>query len=165
MDMGSIQAAFSSAKVAGDIAKGLISLKTMSEVQAKAVELTEKIIDAQQQILAANMAQATLQERVRELEAELARMNDWNTQKLRYKLATPFPDCMVYALQKSMGEGEPAHYLCASCFQKGQRSILQGKEAGGGMSRASYLCPTCKSAAMTTFINVSSPKYFEDMKP
>ena len=37
IDMGSISSAVGSLKVAGDIAKGLISLNTMAEVQAKAI--------------------------------------------------------------------------------------------------------------------------------
>lgn len=164
MDMGSISAAVTSLKVAGDIAKGLVSLHTMAEVQSKAIELGQKIIDAQHQIFTANTAQTALVERVRELEGQLTRMKDWDTQKQRYKLAAPFPGCMVYALQKSMSEGQTAHYLCASCFQKGEPSILQGKEGGGGMARAAYFCPVCKSAALTQWMDVEAPKYFEDIQ-
>lgn len=122
------------------------------------------IIDAQHQIFAANAAQTMLLERVRELEGQLARMNDWEAQKQRYKLATPFAGCMVYALQKSVSHGQPAHYLCASCFQKGQPSILQGKQIGG-MRNAIYCCPICKSEAASQYRNVSPPQYFEDIKP
>ena len=39
MDLGSITAAFSSLRVAGDIAKGLINLHETVEIQAKAIEL------------------------------------------------------------------------------------------------------------------------------
>src|SRR5438067_8029597 len=117
--MGSIAAAVSSLKGASDIAKGLFSLHTMAEVQSKAIELNQAIIDAQHQIFAANAAQAQLVERVRELEDQIAAMKDWNAQKQRYKLAQPFSGCMVYALQKPMSEGEPPHYICAACFQKG----------------------------------------------
>jgi hypothetical protein len=163
--VGSITAAVGSLKAAGDIAKGLISLKTTTEVQAKAIELNEKIIDAQHQIFAANAAQTTLLERVRELEVDLARINDWKTQKLRYKLAAPFIGCMVYALQKSMSDGEPAHYLCTACFQRGHRSILQGRETNGpGRSTAVYYCFACKAEAKTQWGNVSPPQYFEDIK-
>jgi hypothetical protein len=163
MDFGSITAAVGSLKAAGEIAKGLIGLKSDAEVQAKAIELNQKIIDAQHQIFAANAAQTSLLERIRELEAEITRMNDWATQKLRYKLATPFPGCMVYALQKSVSDGEPAHYLCTSCFQKGQPSILQGKEAGA-MRNSYYYCPVCKSEASSQWRNVSPPEYFEKIK-
>jgi Zn finger protein HypA/HybF involved in hydrogenase expression len=163
MDFGSITAAVGSLKAAGEIAKGLIGLKSGAEVQAKAIELNQKIIDAQHQIFAANAAQTSLLQQIRELEAEIARMNDWDTQKQRYKLAAPFPGCMVYALQKSMSDGEPAHYLCAACFKKGQPSILQGKEPGA-MRNAFYRCPECESEAASEYRNVTAPQYFEDIK-
>jgi len=165
MDMGSITAAVGSLKAAGEIAKGLINLKTTTDVQAKAIELNQKIIDAQHQIFAANAAQSNLVEQIRELESQMTRMIDWAAQKQRYKLAAPFIGCMVYALQKSMSEGETPHYLCTSCFQKGQPSILQGKEGRQGLGiRAVYYCPVCKSEAMTGWNNVSPPQYFEDIK-
>jgi hypothetical protein len=62
MDFGSITAAVGSLKAAGEIAKGLIGLKSDAEVQAKAIELNQKIIDAQHQIFAANTAQTSLLE-------------------------------------------------------------------------------------------------------
>jgi len=169
MDISSIAAAVNSLKVAGDIAKGLISLNTMAEVQSKAIELNQKIIDAQHRIFEANATQSELVERVRELEGQIARMKDWDAQKQRYKLAAPFPSCMVFALQKSMSDGQPAHYLCAACFHKGQPSILQGREGRmpkeGGRIYAAYVCPTCKSEAFTKWMNVTPPEYFEDVRP
>lgn len=167
MDIGSIAAAVNSLKVAGDIAKGLLSLHTAAEVQSKAVELNQQIIEAQHQIFAANAAQTALFERIRDLEGQLARMKDWEAQKQRYVLAAPFAGCMVYALKKDMSNGEPAHYLCVACFQKGERSILQGMEQpGGGRRSAYYLCPRreCGSQAVTQWSNVSPPEYFEDIK-
>jgi hypothetical protein len=53
----------------------------MAEVQSKAIELNQKIIDAQHQIFAANASQTTVVERARELEGQVARMKDWDTQK------------------------------------------------------------------------------------
>jgi hypothetical protein len=59
MDMG-ITAAVGSLKAAGEIANELINLKTTTEVQAKAIELNEKTVDAEHQIFAAHAAQSTL---------------------------------------------------------------------------------------------------------
>src|SRR5713226_5214842 len=125
IDMGSIAAAVGSLKTAGEIAKGLISLNTMAEVQSKAIELNQKIIDAQHQIFAANTAQTVLVQRVGELEKKIADIEAWGTEKQRYQLKAPFPGAMVYAVQKSMSNGEPPHYLCATCFKTGKPSILQ----------------------------------------
>lgn len=87
MDIGSITAAVNSLRVAGDIAKGLINVHTAAEVQSKAIELNQQIIDAQHQIFAANAAQTALLEYIRELEDQVASMKEWEAQKQRYSLA------------------------------------------------------------------------------
>jgi hypothetical protein len=170
MDPGTIiTTAVTSVKGLTDIARGLKSLKNLSEVQAVAVDLNEQILNIQQQLLEANIAMSAQADRIRDLEGQLARTTEWNAQKLRYKLATPFPGCMVYALQKSKSEGEAPHYICAACYQRGRLSILQGRPANPGSSKtgAFYFCPDpgCHSEAITRFYNVTAPKYFEDIQP
>lgn len=125
LDARKAAAAVTSLRIAGDIAKGLVSLHTMAEVQAKAIELNQSIIEAQHRIFEANAAQTALVERVRDLESQVARMKDWDAQKQRYKLKHPQNAGLVYALQKAMSNGEPPHYICTSCFERGERSILQ----------------------------------------
>ena len=104
MDISSIAGAVTALKGASDIAKGLMSLHTMAEVQTKAIELNQALIDAQHQIFSANAAQTTLVERIRNLVGQIASMKDWDAQKQRYSLASPFRGAMVYALKKSMSE-------------------------------------------------------------
>lgn len=166
MDIGNITAAVNSLKVAGDIARSLFNLHTAAEVGAKASELNRQIIDAQQQVFAANAAQTALLERVRELEGQLERMKAWDAQKQRYALAAPFAGCMVYALKKERSDGEPPHYLCTACFQRGERSILQGKERLKGSFNSVYFCPRaeCHAEAETKYGDVPVPQYFEDIK-
>jgi hypothetical protein len=167
IDMGSIAAVFSSLNTAKEIAKGMVNLHTATEIQAATIDLNGKIIDAQQQLFSVNQAQTAQAERIRELEGQIAAMKDWDAQKQRYKLAAPSSGGMVYALQKSMSDGEPPHYLCAACFKKGQPSILQGKEGRNtkaeGWLGGCYQCPTCKSEAMTGYNDVPAPQYYEDI--
>jgi len=162
VDMGSIAAAVSSLKVAGDIAVGLVNLKTMAEVQSKAIELNQKIISAQHDIFAANAAQTALVERVRELEKQIAEMKAWEGQKQRYKLARPFAGLTVYALQKSMSNGEPPHYLCTNCFHSGKPSILQNAQPKDGWTL--FRCQVCKSEGPTGYRGSVPAEYAEDIK-
>jgi len=166
MDIGQIGAAVSSLKVAGEIAVGLVNLKTMAEVQAKAIELNQKILAAQYALFDANAAQTTLIQRVSELEKQIASMEAWETQKQRYKMTSPFNGCTVYALQKSMSEGEPPHYICANCYQNRKPSILQNgtstsKEGG---SWGLLVCPVCKAECRTGYRPGSGRKYAEDIQ-
>jgi hypothetical protein len=161
MDLGQITAAVSSLKIAGEIAKGLIDLKTGAEVQAKAIELNQKIIDAQHQIFAANATQTTLVERIRELEKEIAAMKAWDAEKQRYQMASPFTGATVFAVKKAMSNGEPAHYLCANCFKAGKPSILQNSQTKDGW--AMLICSGCKSEVRTRWRNLLAAKYAEDV--
>ena len=162
MDMGQIASAVSSLKVAGDLAVGLVNLKTMAEVQAKAIELNQKIISAQHDIFAANATQSVLIERVRELEGQIAVMKAWDTEKQRYKLASPETGALVYALQRVMSNGEPPHYLCANCFKQGRPSILN--DLPKAKERWHYwICPNCESASPTGYSGPCPPKYAEDI--
>jgi Zn finger protein HypA/HybF involved in hydrogenase expression len=161
MDIGSITAAVGSLRAAGEIAVGLINLKTMAEVQTKAIELNGKILAAQHELFAANAAQAAFIERIRELEKQITDMKAWETEKQRYKLASPVGGSIVYALQKSMSDGEPAHYICANCYQDGKKSILQNSF---GHSWTTFVCPVCKSEATTGYSGHVRPNYAEELK-
>lgn len=164
MDMGSISAAVGSLRVAGEIAMGLINLNTMAEVQAKAVELNQKIIAAQHEIFAANAAQMTMVERIRELEAQIANMKAWEAEKERYQLVSPSTGAMVYAVKKSMSNGEPPHYLCANCFKQGKASPVNDAPPPNSKDRwHTWYCPTCKSAPLTGLAGPSPAKYAEDI--
>jgi len=168
MDLTTVTTAFSSIKAAGEIAKSLISLHTTVEVQSKVIELNHRIIEAQQLVFATQTTQSELVSEVSDLKGQIARMKNWETEKQRYKLAAPFPGCMVYALQKAMSGGETAHYLCTACYQKGQPSILQGREAKQtkeGRGNAAFICDVCGLRAEPNSPWVPAPQYFEDIVP
>ena len=161
IDLGQIAAAVGSLKAAGDIAQGLISLKTMTEVQTIAIKLNQQLIAAQHQIFAANAAQTALVERVRELEGQIAAMKNWDAEKQRYKLVTPHNGVTVYALQKAMSNGEPPHYICANCFQDGKRAILAYSTSKDGF--IAIVCAACKFSAQTRYRVLGPAKYAEDV--
>ena len=168
VDMGSIAAALGGLKTAGEIAKALLQMKSDAERQAKVIELQSVILAAQSSAISAQSDQFAMLEEVRKAKEELAKVKAWETEKQRYRLAQPFSGCMVYALQKSMSDGEPPHYICAACYQQGRRSILQGVEGRprkeGGRLLGSYNCPVCKSEAYTGYVDAPAPRYFEDIK-
>jgi DNA-directed RNA polymerase subunit RPC12/RpoP len=78
-----------------------------------------------------------LAERVRELENQIAEIEDWKNQIQRYALFQFPTGALAYALKSGCENGEPMHYLCTSCMDKKQRSTLQ--------PNGRYLrCPVCK---------------------
>lgn len=161
IDMGSIAAVLSSLNTAKEIAKGMVNLHTAAEIQAATIDLNGKIIDAQQQLFSVNQAQTAQADRIRELESQIAAMENWNTEKQRYQMATPYSGVTVYAVKKSMSEGEPPHYLCANCFQSRKRSILANTTAKDG--HIAIVCAACKFIAQTRWRGLGPAKYAEDI--
>ena len=159
-----VQLASSLAKLATD----LVSTSDAAKRNAQLIEFQNALIGLQSLIASVQQENATLIRQKSDAEEDLKRMKNWDAQKQRYKLAAPFAGCMVYALQKSMSNGEPPHYLCAACFQKGEPSILQSREAKRtkeGRDCSLFYCSVCRSEAVTGYMNTVSPQYFEDIKP
>lgn len=162
-DMASVTAAYGSLKALTQIAKGLISLKSLAEVQSVAIELNEKIIAAHQDLISVNEQQAAMIKRIGELEGQIAAMKDWDTEKQRYKLASPASGAVVYALKRAMSNGEPPHYLCANCYKQGKQSFLNDLPSKRTNQWNEWVCPTCGSSARTGYSDAVRMKYAEDI--
>jgi hypothetical protein len=139
--MVDIPIALASLKAALDIAKGVKDLNDTTARQGASIELMEKIITAQG-------AQSELIHEVRELEAEVTRLKDWAADKARYELRDVGQGCMAYALKEAMANGEQSHALCANCYTKDKKTVLQPRQRDVG--RAITLeCHECGSVLVT----------------
>jgi len=147
MDYEMLQGAISSLKVAGDIAVALNGLKTMSEVQAKAIELQQIILTVQSSALTAQSDQFTLLQTIRDLEAEVARVKAWDEEKQRYALVSPWGGAVTYALKKESSLSQPAHWICATCYENGRKAILNDfvEAPAKGRHSVGLGCPVCKA--------------------
>ena len=133
-----ISAAVASAKIALDIAKAAHGLTNYNELVAAVSEVNTKLVDATVVTLASLEKQSTLTSRVTELENKLREVENWESQIKRYKLHSFATGALAHQLQESMQEGEPMHYLCTTCVNKKEKTILQPHDM--------FLsCPVCKS--------------------
>ena len=158
MDLTLIQGTISGLKLAGDIAKGFMELKSMADVQGKVIELQSAILSAQSSALSANADQAAMVDEIRRLKEDIARVKAWEAQKQRYQLQ-PIWDraAVVYALKESVSQGEPPHWICTKCYEDGLRMMLQprvGKEGKGVLA-----CPSCKSELHNRNRGTDEPSY------
>jgi hypothetical protein len=161
MDMALIQGAISGLKLAGDITKSLIEIKSMSEIQAKVIELQSVILSAQGSALSAHADQAAMVEEIRTLKEEIARVKAWESQKQRYKLNPIGEDCAVaYLLKESMSNSEPPHWICTKCYEDGKRMILQPTISPQGF--AHLVCPSCKLDIPVHKRRAALPVYAKD---
>ena len=124
-----------------DAAKGLKDINDTTVRNVAVIELQEKILAAREQ-------QSALAERVRELEEEVARFKTWDTEKQRYSLTECAPGAFAYVVKRAEARGEPGHALCATCYERGVKSILQtnGRKI---VHEHAYICPSCKADIRT----------------
>lgn len=149
MDLTVIGGAVAGLKTATDIAKGLISTNTAVEVNAKAIELQRALLSAYADAISAKETQTALLEEIRSLKRQLAHNEEFAADMKRYALDAPWRGTAVYALQESMSNGEPPHYLCPNCYQAKKKSILQlGTNSKGDQC---FNCPNCRTTAQTPY--------------
>lgn len=157
MDISLIQGTITGLKTASDIAKGFLELKSITDVQGKVIELQSAILSAQSSALAANSDQATMIEQIRTLKEEIASIKAWEAQKQRYKLANLCSGAVVYSLKESMANGEPAHWICTSCYETGRKSILNPIKTKDNWFL--LVCPVCNSQIQTPWRMSARPEY------
>ena len=157
MDMTLIQSAITGLKTASDIAIGLGKLNTLAQVQEKSFELGQIIVAAQAATFSAQSAQSSMVEEIRALKEEIASVKAWETQKQRYKLANPWDGAVVYSLKESMANGEPAHWICTSCYEDGRKSILNQIKTKDNWFL--LVCPVCNSQIQSPWRNAAHPVY------
>ncbi len=124
-----------------DAAKGLKDINDAAVRNAAVIELQGKILTAQEQ-------QMALVERVGELEKEMARSKTWEGEKQRYSLTECARGAFAYVLKRAEARGEPGHALCAACYERGVKSILQTNGKTGIYYHA-WICTSCGAEVKT----------------
>lgn len=121
-----------------------MEIRDLAKLGDMRVELLAQILAAQQGALAAQADQSAMLEHVRTLEKEVARLQAWESEKQRYKLKPFGPGSFAYALKESAQGDEPAHWICASCYEHGKKSILQATSRLEARRRI-YRCFECNA--------------------
>jgi hypothetical protein len=141
-DLTAIGAALSSLKTAKDIAQVMIGLRDAAAFQNKMIEFQSAILDAQASAFSANEERSSLIARTQNLEREIAALRSWDNEARRYQLTEVAPRAFVYLVKPESQGSEPSHWLCPSCFQQHQKSILQGLNSD--TFGWTHTCPSCK---------------------
>ena len=120
-----ISAAVASAKTALEIAKAAHGLSNYNELVAAVSEVNAKLMEATVIALASLEKQSALTSEITELKEKLRKFDRFERETERYILE-PLPfGGFAFALKKGMENGQPPHYLCATCMNKGEMIILQ----------------------------------------
>ena len=130
-------------KSANETVKGLIEIRDTAKFGNAIIELQAQIMTAQQGAFAAQARESALAEEVRDLKARMAELEAWDAEQEKYELTEVPPGVFVFALKESEQSSEPAHWICANCFQHHQKSLLQ--RSGVRSRRRIYHCANCSN--------------------
>ncbi len=153
VDLTAIGVVSTSLNTAINIAKAMVDIRDATAFQGKVFELQRAIIDAQQSVFAANAERTALIEEIGQAKAEIARLEAWETEKLRYELQDVGKGSLAYVVKESMRGTEPEHKICSNCYQHAQKSILQPLHKG---QEKFLFCPKCKTEFYIGFMSWSA---------
>jgi hypothetical protein len=142
VDMTAIAGMATSLRSALEITKAMIDVRDTNLIQTKTFELTREIMAAQSYALEAMATQSDLLASKRELEEKISKLETWNAEKGRYQLKSIQAGVTAYALKEGMENGEEPHCLCPTCYNRGQKSILQRETFSVGRA-VMQVCHEC----------------------
>lgn len=134
-------AGVASTKTAMDIAKSLATLHNEEAVRARVFDLTQSLMELQQQLMTAQMEQMDLVKKVEKLETDLSKAIARTNTEGRYQRHVFCTGSFAYKLKPEFEGNEVEHYLCSNCFEKNEFVTLQ---PSGGMGWKGLKCPRCE---------------------
>lgn len=145
-DLLAIAQGLNALKATTDIIKAIVGLRDAAQILEKTVELNQKILTVQGALTDAQTEQTALIQTIREREEEIARLKAWETEKQRYELkdVAMGSGSFTYMIKRDAQEGDPLHCLCAYCYERGQKRIMQFIPRTAGARRI-WSCPDCKN--------------------
>lgn len=157
MDMTAIASLTSAISAAREIAQGAIGIRDATLVNEVTSRLVQKLLDAQNALLAHNAALLQLQNEHFEAREELRKLQEAASERGRYALVEVSPGQFAYRVniapeQSGAGEpggAEPMHYVCQPCLDKGIKAVLNsGVHKFSTGFRKAWICPVCGGAVM-----------------
>ena len=142
-----ISSASASYTVLRDLGAALMNERDRQKAAAIHVQFTEKLIDAQAQLLQVLGAVTDQQRNIPILEQRIRDLEAQRAEKERYELAKVGTEREFFAYRlRAPAElveraDEVSHFACQPCFEAGKKVVLSGN--GDGF----WACPVCKHGA------------------
>ena len=120
-----LMGAYQGLKIGLGMLQGLNAAAKEAAINEVKVQLTQHIIEAQQALTAAGMAQADAAEKICALEQQIVQFENWQAERERYELADTGQGSLAYRLKSVVEDGEPPHWLCPHCYEGRKKSIMK----------------------------------------
>lgn len=122
----------------GGLVTTILRLGNTAESQQKLLELNSVILAAHESAFRAQAHESALLEENGTLKEELRSLSKWEEEKQRYQLHSFESGGFAYALKGSAKGDDPPHWICATCYQEGRKTILQ--KGTHGQMEANHVC-------------------------
>ena len=120
-----------------NIAKAVFDTRDATKIGELQLEFTTALLDvAQKQLAVTESYQATLDAN-KKLKQQIEAYERWEQDSQRYQLHQLEPGILVYALKPEHTTTQPAHWLCAACYDDRKKSVLQRESKGSDV----LICP------------------------
>lgn len=140
-----------------NLLRAFSDVRDATKVLELKAELMGLLVEAQTAQLSLVGEKDQLAARIRELEA-------WDGEKQRYDMVDAGNGCMAYALKADASPPEPAHYLCAQCYQQRRKSILVPFLISTGRAQA-LQCHACDSEMIVQGVDLREQAKINARKP
>ncbi len=87
--------------------------------------------------MAGKEKEAALSDKIRQLEEEIAKHENWEHTAKDYTLQNVGSDNFAYVYKPIVESNQAKHWACANCFQERNLCILQHERL------PAYICPNC----------------------
>lgn len=143
MDISLVTGAVTAIKVARQIGSAALKVRDFNQFAGTIAEINDQLLKAQESLFAHNADMMDLQQKYFEACEELRKLKATAAERGRYSLRELAQGVFAYQLNASStaeSEGEPSHYLCQPCFDKGIKSVLQDKHNSGPVYLHCTIC-------------------------
>jgi hypothetical protein len=138
-----IPTALASIKVASELAALVLARRTDAAVKEKAIELQSSIISLQNELLSLQTGYQNALTEKEHLKQELMHMKNWEAEAQKYHLVNFGTGTFAWAIKEDQRGTQPPHHLCAHCYDRREKSILQ--RGGFGEQGWVYHCSSCST--------------------
>ena len=144
-------------KTALNLAKEAKDLTDTTAIRGKIIEMQSLIMEAQVSAIDAREAHSAQVETIRELKETIRGFENWDAEKARYELKPIGSGSVAYMLKPEMRGSQPPHWLCANCYEKGQKAFLQRVPSSGAFGII-FECAACSAKMKTGY---DSPEWVD----
>ena len=140
MPITTIASAINGIKSANDILQSLIKSKISHEIASALSDVQKQLGEALDSLIKAKIDQASALDEIKSLKAQIVSFENWDSNIERYKLAPLWNiEAVAYFTKESINSSEPAHALCANCYEQRKKRILHPKIVDGWIH---IVCPS-----------------------